>query len=139
MPINHTQIEQLLKEHGIRASYHRIKIYQYLVEKRNHPSVDMIYQDLIHEIPTLSRTTVYNALNLFMEKNLVIMITIAENETRYDANVDLHGHFRCSRCGKILDVFFNKQSLPIKGLETCVVQESHIYFKGYCPECQAEV
>lgn len=68
MATNHTQIEQLLKQHDIRPSYHRIKIYQYLVEKRNHPSVDMIYQDLIQEIPTLSRTTVYNALNLFMEK-----------------------------------------------------------------------
>ena len=54
--------------------------------------MDMIYQELVRNIPTLSKTTVYNTLNLFL-KRIAVMITIDENETRYDADTSLHGHF----------------------------------------------
>ena len=83
------KIQQFLRMHSIKPSHHRIKIYQYLVENRNHPSVDMIYQELVQTIPTLSKTTLYNTLQLFLEKGIVIMITIDENETRYDADISL--------------------------------------------------
>ena len=61
-------IGEYLKAHEIKPSYQRIKIFQYLVENKNHPTVDMIYKALCTEIPTLSKTTVYNTLNLFIEK-----------------------------------------------------------------------
>ena len=49
------KIQNLLRANGNKPSHHRIKVYQYLIEKRNHPSVDMIYQELVRNIPTLSR------------------------------------------------------------------------------------
>ncbi len=130
------QIEQLLRMHIVRPSHHRIKIYQYLIEKRNHPSVDMVYQELVRTIPTLSKTTVYNTLQLFLEKGIVIMITIDENETRYDADTSLHGHFRCSSCGKIFDIRLGTDAWRLDGIDDFEINESHIYFKGWCPECR---
>lgn len=125
----------LLNTHQIRPSQHRIRIYQYLVEKRNHPSVDMIFQDLVKEIPTLSKTTVYNTLELFIRKGLATLITIDENEMRYDADTSVHGHFLCEACGTILDIRLDAASLNLKGAEGLEIRQSNIYFKGLCPKC----
>ena len=75
-------VGEFLKENGIKPSYQRIKIYEYLVKYYNHPTVDMIYRELVPKIPTLSKTTVYNTLNLFIEKKITAIIVIDENETR---------------------------------------------------------
>ncbi len=50
---------------GIKPSYQRIKIYEYIFNNNIHPTVDNIYKKLLKEIPTLSKTTVYNTLKLF--------------------------------------------------------------------------
>lgn len=128
-------IEQLLKMHDIKPSHHRIRVFQYLVERKNHPTVDMIYKDLLEEIPTLSKTTLYNTLNLFLERGIVILITIEENETRYDADVSLHGHLKCNGCGQIYDIRLDLSQMDLSGLANFQVNESQIYFKGICPIC----
>ncbi|MGE5396215.1 MAG: Fur family transcriptional regulator [Chitinophagales bacterium] len=127
-------IQQLLLDNGIKPSPYRMRIYQYLVEHRNHPNVDMIYQELVDELPTLSKTTLYNTLSLFLEKGITIPITIAENEMRYDADTSIHGHFQCKVCGKIDDLRLNMPS--IQSLKNYMVTENHLYFKGICPGCQ---
>lgn len=129
------KIQQFLRMHNVKPSHHRIKIYQYLVENRNHPSVDMIYQELVQAIPTLSKTTLYNTLQLFLEKGIVIMITIDENETRYDADTSLHGHFRCDKCSQIFDIRLNTADWELDDIDGFAINESHIYFKGWCPQC----
>jgi Fe2+ or Zn2+ uptake regulation protein len=128
-------IGEYLKSHGIKPSYQRIKIFEYLVKNKNHPTVDMIYKAIIEEIPTLSKTTVYNTLNLFIEKKIVIMIVIEENETRYDADVNLHAHFKCENCGEIKDIEISPEKADILELNGYQVNEHHIYFKGICDEC----
>ena len=54
------EIAQYLNDHSIKPSYQRVRILKYLVEKRNHPTVEMIHKELVSDIPTLSKTTVYN-------------------------------------------------------------------------------
>jgi Fe2+ or Zn2+ uptake regulation protein len=92
-----------LLEHGIRPSYQRLRIWDYLAATKEHPSVETIYRSLAPEIPTLSRTTVYNSLSLFIEKGIAQPILIEETETRYDADTSPHGHFRCRVCGRVYD------------------------------------
>lgn len=128
-------IGEYLKAHDIKPSYQRIKIFQYLIEKRNHPTVDMIYKALCTEIPTLSKTTVYNTLNLFIEKKIVNVIVIEENETRYDSVMEVHGHFKCEKCGNIYDIRVDKDILEDELLKKCEIKEQHYYFKGICQDC----
>ena len=97
--------------------------------------MDMIYQELVRNIPTLSKTTVYNTLNLFLEKGIAVMITIDENETRYDADTSLHGHFRCNGCEEIYDLRLDTSALEWESLDEFEISESHLYFKGLCPRC----
>ncbi|MBR8701403.1 Transcriptional regulator PerR [Fusobacterium sp. DD29] len=133
---NHIEnIGEYLKKHEIKPSYQRIKIFQYLEDNKNHPTVDMIYKALCPQIPTLSKTTVYNTLNLFIEKKIVNIIVIEENETRYDSIVSVHGHFKCDKCGKIYDIDIDERALGKDFLDTYDIKEQHYYFKGTCEEC----
>ncbi|MTI49570.1 Fur family transcriptional regulator [Sporosalibacterium faouarense] len=128
-------ISEYLKSNGIKPSLQRIKIYEYLVKNKNHPTVDKVYNDLVKDIPTLSKTTIYNTFKLFMEKKIVTIITIEENETRYDADTNLHGHFKCEVCGEVYDFAIDDILIRKDILKEFEVDERHLYFKGKCKNC----
>lgn len=125
---------QLIKN-NIKPSYARIKIMEYLIHQKNHPNVDEIYTELVKDIPTLSKTTVYNTLNLFSEAGLIKVITIEENEVRFDADTSEHGHFKCENCNKIYDFFVQIEGIEISGLENFKIRQKDIFFKGICAKC----
>lgn len=131
-------IDQLLNQKGLRASPQRIAIFDYLVKNKNHPTVDTIYKALHPDIPSLSKTTVYNTLKKMVESDLVMTVTIEDSEARYDADTSNHGHFKCSKCDVVYDVFFENDeekkfssSLP----EGFTADKQHIYYWGICSEC----
>jgi Fe2+ or Zn2+ uptake regulation protein len=134
-------IKEILVKNGISPSYHRLRIYEYLVNNHIHPTADMIYADVIKNIPTLSRTTIYNTLKTFTEKGLISSITIEDNEVRYDADISLHGHFKCISCGALYDIdvdhlHVEKKLIINKKINGHLITEKHIYFKGICKKCQ---
>ncbi len=129
-------VAEYLQEHHIKPSYPRVRILDYILTKKNHPTVDMIYGELSKEIPTLSRTTVYNTVNLFYQNGLVQKHGIDELETRYDADISLHAHFRCDDCGQIFDLPVEGDLPKIKGLENFKVREIQYYVKGLCNQCE---
>jgi Fur family transcriptional regulator, peroxide stress response regulator len=126
---------EILKSHDVKPTVVRMKVYEYLITERNHPTADTIYKSLISEIPTLSKTSVYNTMELLQSRNLVQAITIEENETRFDADVSHHGHFKCTSCGAVHD-FHVDLSDAGHGLPAgFTVHERHVYYKGVCDEC----
>lgn len=129
------QAKEILENNNIKPSLHRLRILQYLLENRTHPTVDMIYQDIIGEIPTLSKTTIYNTLKTFLDKHVVLAITIEDNEVRFDAYVHDHGHFKCVECGNLYDVDINVKGLNFSEIEGHSISEKHYYFKGTCKNC----
>jgi len=129
-------INNYLTEAGIKPSYQRIKIFEYLIKNMNHPTVDMIHKNLILDIPTLSKTTVYNTLRFFVDKGITQIINIEDNETRYDADTSTHGHFKCIKCGNIYDFSFDNKNLNIKQIENFEIKQIHLYIKGICENCK---
>jgi len=128
-------LKEILRDKGIQPSYHRLQVLKYLMENRVHPTVDMIYKSLSKEIPTLSKTTIYNTLSLFAEKGLVTVLTIEERETRYDINVEPHGHFKCVKCGRIYDLWNVHVDLSEALEEGFKVDRVEVYVRGVCAEC----
>lgn len=76
MPWSLDEISQFLDQQGIRPSFQRLKIFEYLVNERTHPTADEIYEVLRKDIPSISRTTVYNTLRLFLDKKIIQMVNI---------------------------------------------------------------
>jgi len=127
-----TQAETSLLAHKINPSYQRVKILEYLLSKRNHPTIDMIYSDLKREMPKLSKTTIYNTLKLFIERDVVNPVNIEDNILRYDAETKMHGHFKCVKCGAIIDLDIDFATLDSHILKGYTISEHHINFKGTC-------
>lgn len=132
------EIGEFLKSHGIRPSFQRIRIYSYLASHKTHPTVDAIYKELVGELPTLSKTTVYNTLNLFVEKSIAQLIFIEENETRYDADYSTHGHFKCMNCGEVYDFQVSVEAGVESALKGFEIHEQHYYIKGICKNCKQQ-
>ena len=108
-----------------------------MMDCRNHPSVNDIYEALIDEIPTLSKATVYNTMNLFLEHKLIEVLPIDTNEARFDVyNPKEHGHFKCDMCQRIFDINIkvnvDELSDDLNGFEV----DQEIYnFRGTCKDC----
>jgi len=119
---------------GINPSFQRLKIYKYIKESKAHPTVDQMFNELSREIPTLSKTTIYNTLNLFQEKGLVAELTIESKEVRYDGDTKPHAHFKCSRCGRVYDVAFSLPDMA-NAASGHRVDEYHLYLRGTCRAC----
>lgn len=127
---------QDLSDRGIQPSVQRIRIYEFLWNNRIHPTVDDIYERLHPEIPTLSRTTVYNTMKLFMESGLVQPLVIEEKEIRYDIDTSHHGHFKCEQCGSVFDFRAESSETGVyPELAGFMIKERHLYFKGLCKNC----
>lgn len=126
---------QHLTSHNIKPSLQRIKIYEYLHENREHPTVDTIYSDLMDDIPTLSKTTVYNTLKLFIDNGITATVTIEDNEVRYDAIMSDHAHFKCDDCGNVYDIEMDMSTIKFKKMKSFKVVTTNIYLKGKCNKC----
>jgi len=135
MITNLEKFKTILTARGIKPTYQRLRILKYLEENKVHPTVEMIYKDLVKEIPTISRTTVYNTLNTLLEKRLVIPVTIPGLETRFDSNVSWHHHFLCEDCGRIIDLDIKCEYFEKGEVEGHRIKELHGYFKGICRDC----
>lgn len=133
------EIKEHLVNNGMKASLPRVKIYEYLITYKSHPTVDEIFNSLNEELLTLSKTTVYNTLNLLVENNLAIQILIEDNEVRYDADVSNHGHFKCLKCEKVYDFNYNMPEHLIDDIEGFIPEEYHLYIKGICKTCKGKV
>ena len=129
------QIKDKLIEHNIRPSYQRIKVLEFLLNHDIHPTIEDIFHELAPDIPSLSKATVYNTVHALVEGGLARVISIDENEMRYEAMHKNHGHFKCESCGCIFNFGIDIDQLKFSDLAQFSVKEKSVYFKGLCPEC----
>lgn len=132
-------LKQELRLKNISLSHQRLKVLEYLTKSQSHPTVDQIFTNLQKDISTLSKTTVYNTLRMLAEAGLVRIITIEDNETRYDIVTENHGHFKCESCGTIYDFSIDIDSLTCKDLNNFQINDKNVYFKGICQRCLANI
>lgn len=139
------EAQEYLNSKEIHFSQQRIAIMDYLMKHPTHPTVEEIYLALAPQMPTLSRTTVYNTLKLFAEQDAIQVINIEEKNARFDADTMPHAHFFCTECGTIYDVPF---AAPEEAISCCTednpylkgftVRSTQIYYKGICNKCKKE-
>lgn len=129
------ELKDLLIKKGISPSIQRLKTLEYLYENRTHPSVDKIYDKLKNEIPTLSKTTIYNVLRRFIKEGIVKEITIEGSEVRFDIFIEPHAHFKCEKCGKIFDIPYENVAFNLKEIDGNKIKNTEIFFFGTCKNC----
>lgn len=130
-----TAREHLL-QFGIRPSIQRVSVMHYLLTHRNHPTADDIYLALVDDIPTLSRTTIYNTLHLLYEHGAGLAICIDGINAHFDAFTHPHAHFMCTKCGKVYDVELDDTTFMDKNPDCAAyTTDVQLYYKGVCTDC----
>jgi Fe2+ or Zn2+ uptake regulation protein len=129
-------LSKLLSSKGVRPTYQRLKIIKYLKENRIHPTAEKIYQAILKEIPSISRTTVYNTLKMLVEHGLLVALSISGTEAHFDFETGLHHHFFCESCGKLFDIDISCSICEKKDIDGHIIKQLHGYFKGICRNCK---
>ena len=97
-------LTQILVDHGVQPSAQRLAVARYVLATAEHPSADQVWHKVRARLPMLSRATVYNTLNLFVEKGLLRELVLAEGRVVFDPKLDRHHHFIDDETGAISDV-----------------------------------
>ncbi len=126
---------EILKKYDMKITPQRLEILKYLDKNKIHPTANQIYSALKKKNPSLSKTTVYNSLDILNKNHIIDELTISKSESRYDFEPEPHHHFLCRNCGEITDIKVECPYLDsiLKGKNK--VEEVHGYFKGICEEC----
>jgi Fur family transcriptional regulator, iron response regulator len=98
------KVVELLARHGIQPSAHRVAVAQYVLTTDEHPSADRVWSRVRRRFPMISRATVYNVLNLFVEKNLLRELHLAPDSVVFDPNMNRHHHVIDDESGRIYDL-----------------------------------
>lgn len=129
---------QYLRQFSIKPSVQRSAVMNFLLNNRIHPTIDEIYMALSPNMPTLSKTTVYNTLDLFVEKGAVRALAIDERNARYDVDISAHAHFICKSCGKVHDIFnVNPSYFQLPQNDKFNIDSVEISYSGICKTCSA--
>lgn len=104
-----------LRADGIQPSAQRVAVARYVLYTDEHPTADRVWSVVREDFPVISRATVYNTLNLFVEKGLLRAPTLAEGATVFDANTERHHHFVDEDTGRILDI--PREALDVSGID----------------------
>ncbi len=131
--MNTREIIDLFKENGLKATPQRIAVYNFLVENPVHPDVETVYQSMIMDNPSFSKTTVYNCLQALTDCGLLIPVKIDNEKIRYDADTSFHGHFKCDCCGRIYD--FKCFDEKVSGIDNFKIKQRDVYYSGLCSCC----
>ena len=104
---------------------------EYVLHTLEHPSADLVWKRVRERFPWISRATVYNTLNLFVERGLLQRLHLAEDSVVFDPVMAMHNHFIDEATGAIHDVPWQRvQVCNIESLREYDVRAYQVVMRG---------
>ena len=114
MPYTRDTLVEMLRRHGISPTHQRIEIAYALFARGEHLSADQILATVNNRHSETSKATVYNTLNLFLEKKLIREVIVDPHKVFYDPNTNAHHHIYNLDTGELTDI--DASQIEIAGL-----------------------
>ncbi len=89
---------------ALKKSKQRDLIKAFLMERKDHPTADVIYMNVRQQNPNISLGTVYRNLTLLADIGEIQRLRLGDGVDHFDADISCHYHFICSECGKVIDL-----------------------------------
>jgi Fur family transcriptional regulator, peroxide stress response regulator len=130
-----------LREKGLKVTPQRLSIYGILLDTKEHPSAETIYEVVKSRMPSISFNTVYKTLSSLEESGLIKKLVVEENHYRFDADTSPHAHILCVKCNKLEDVpgDYGKRAQAMREEFSLLYNRNlcgeELYFFGYCTQC----
>ena len=128
------------KEQGLAFTFQRQVIYEAVVDSREHPTPELIYEQVRQRIPSISLGTIYKNVKTFLDSGVLKEVTLHHGSLRLESNMTPHHHLVCSSCKAIFDIketAVESVRLPTSELPTgFAIQQCRVEFVGVCKSCQ---
>lgn len=131
--------EELCRRQGLALTVQRRFVLQELVERKDHPTADQIYEVVRERLPGLSRTTVYRILDTLVQVGAARKVFHVDAVARYDPVTERHHHLVCTVCGRLVDVDASSVGdirFPDLRRVGFSIDDYSINFTGVCSQCQ---
>jgi len=131
-----------LRGGGYRVTSQRLVLHRVLRDLGRHATAEEVLNAAARRLPGLSLPTVYATLDLFEQLGVARRIDGAGSAALYDPRTDAHQHFRCRRCGRVVDVEAPvderrlAEAARAAGLQVDGVE---VMLRGLCESCRAGV
>jgi Fur family peroxide stress response transcriptional regulator len=126
------------KSMGLKITPQRVAVYEVLLNRENHPTVEEVYNEIKKRYPFVSLATVYRTVETLEDLGFVKRVAYWGGSVRYDANVEDHHHLICTKCGAIKDVRLDINWQAPEQMEGYKVEKYSLNIYGVCPACQKE-
>ena len=126
-----------LRDYGLQITYQRLAIYHALYFTKEHPSAEVIYQQVRKRFPMISLGTVYKTLEKFYEVGLIQKVNPITEVARYDAVTGPHHHMVCLHCQSIrnAECLVGESKISLGEQNGFHVLRQQVVIQGYCPAC----
>ena len=148
MRVDETEVQRRLerfkavaRDAGLKLTHQRLEIFKAIASSLEHPSAEFVHQTVQATMPTVSLDTVYRTLWLLTDLGLATTLGPRQDSVRFDANVENHHHFICTRCGLVRD--FESNDLNALQIPDTVhhfgrIESTHLEVRGVCDQCTKE-
>ena len=128
------------KEQGLAFTFQRQVIYEAVVDSREHPTPELIYEQVRQRIPSISLGTIYKNVKTFLDSGVLKEVTLHHGSLRLESNMTPHHHLVCSSCKAIFDIeesALEPVHLPASELpKGFSIKQCRVEFVGVCKSCQ---
>jgi Fe2+ or Zn2+ uptake regulation protein len=129
-----------IRARGFRMTSQRMAILHVLRHAGTHLSPSEVYKKAKKDLPGLTESTVYRALEFLAKNGLARPAHTGNGHLRYEIAGDDHHHIVCRICGDEVEVEHNLLENLYRKLESTsgyLRIDSHMTFFGVCPGCQS--
>ena len=105
----------MIRGAGLKATPQRIGVLKVLSEMTSHPSAEMLMETLENQGNIMSVGTIYNILETFSEKGLILKLKDNQEVMRFDANTKFHVHIYNEKDNRICDYFDPELEVLLSG------------------------
>jgi len=123
---------------ALKYSRQREMIKNFLMTRHDHPTADIVYQNVRKQDPNISLGTVYRNLTLLSDIGEIKRLRLGDGVDHFDADISPHYHFICSECGGVSDLEMDsiEDITKIAGARFKGRISGHMtYFYGTCEHC----
>ena len=134
-----SRFTELCRQAGLKVTPQRVTIYRELVKTNEHPSAEMLYENVREIFPSISLDTVNRTLLTLNEIGAAFTLEGSGDARRYDAGFERHQHFRCLKCKRIIDFHhkpFDNIKVPQDIAKKFTVLRKTVYLEGICDLCR---